>query len=212
MHRSAQVSLYFLYNLDKLRIFVDLAERHWNEELKQYNESNLETDEATCWDRYKYCNDLSAHFQEIFPQYQRQSFLLMLVSLFEDYLNQLCLSLHIERKLSCNLKDYDGYDSGIERAKNYLKKIAKVNVPTETKSWQQIINAQKIRNTIAHNAGHLDEKLHIKQLQIVAKSSNLNSQQFARIHLEINQAYLFEVIEAMSNIANELGLNTKENA
>jgi hypothetical protein len=210
VRKSDQVSSYFLYDLDKLRIFVELTERHWCEELAKYNESNLETDESICWDRYQYRNDLSAHFQEIFPQHQKQSFLLMLVSLFEDYLNQLCISLYIERKLCCNLKDYNG--SGIERAKKYLKKLAKINVPTETKSWQKIIDARDIRNIIVHNAGHLDEELHSKQLQIVAKNSNLDSQQFARIHLKINQAYLFEVIEAMSNIASELSLNTKVNA
>lgn len=208
MKKPDQVSLYFLSDLDKFRIFVELSERHWSEELIKYNESDLETNEFICWDRYKYRNDLSAHFQEVFPQYQKQSFLLMLVSFFEDYLNQLCHSFHFEKGLSCTLKDYSG--SGLERAKNYLRKVAKIEVPTGTFSWSKVIEARDIRNVIAHNAGHLDEELHSKQLRIVAKNLNLNSHQFARVHLEVTQAYVFEVIEAMTSVVNDLWRYTME--
>ncbi|HHF3095074.1 TPA: hypothetical protein ACPJ00_004007 [Vibrio diabolicus] len=208
MHKPDQVSLYFLSDLEKFRIFVELSERHWSEELIKYNKSDLETNEFICWDRYKYRNDLSAHFQEVFPQYQKQSFLLMLVSFFEDYLNQLCHSFHFEKGLSCTLKDYSG--SGLERAKNYLRKVAKIEVPTGTFSWSKVIEARDIRNVIAHNAGHLNEELHSKQLRIVAKNLNLNSHQFARVHLEVTQVYVFEVIEAMTSVVNDLWRYTME--
>ena len=208
MQKPDQISLYFLSDLEKFRIFVELSERHWSEELIKYNESDLETNEFICWDRYKYRNDLSAHFQEVFPQYQKQSFLLMLISFFEDYLNQLCHSFHFEKGLSCTLKDYSG--SGLERAKNYLRKVAKIEVPTGTFSWSKVIEARDIRNVIAHNAGHLDEELHSKQLRIVAKNLNLNSHQFARVHLEITQVYVVEVIEAMTSVVNDLWRYTME--
>lgn len=208
MQKPDQISLYFLSDLEKFRIFVELSERHWSEELIKYNESDLETNEFICWDRYKYRNDLSAHFQEVFPQYQKQSFLLMLISFFEDYLNQLCHSFHFEKGLSCTLKDYSS--SGIERAKNYLRKVAKIEVPTGTFSWSKVIEARDIRNVIAHNAGHLDEELHSKQLRIVAKNLNLNSHQFARVHLEITQVYVVEVIEAMTSVVNDLWRYTME--
>ena len=207
MQKSEQVSPYFLYDLERFRIFVELSDRHWEEESIKYNESDIETDERTCWDRYRYRSDLSAHFQEIFPQYQKQSYLLMLVSLFEDYLNQLCNSLHFENDFCCSLKEYNG--SGIERAKRYLVKIAKISVPTEIKSWNQIIDARDIRNIVAHNAGHLDKESHKKQLKIVNKSPNLDTEEHARVHLNIKQVYLFEVIEAMENVANILWRSTK---
>lgn len=209
MQKPDQMSLYFLSDLEKFQIFVELSERHWSEELIKYNESDIGTNESICWDKYKYRNDLSTHFQEVFPQYQKQSFLLMLVSLFEDYLNQLCHSFHFEKGLSCTLKDYNG--SGIERAKNYLRKVAKIEVPTGTVSWGKVIEARDIRNIIAHNAGHLDEALHSKQLRIVDKNLNLNSHQFVRVHLEVTQAYVFEVIAAMTSIVKELWRHTAEN-
>ncbi|HIF9136055.1 TPA: hypothetical protein ACX6SI_000564 [Photobacterium damselae] len=210
MQKSDQVSLYFLSDLDKFRVFVELSERHWSEEVTKYNKSDIEIDETICWERYKYRNNLSAHLQEVFPQYQKQSFLLMLVSLFEDYLNQLCHSLHFEKELSSNLKEHKG--SGIERAKKYLSKVAKINVPAGTKPWSTIIDARDIRNIIAHNAGHLDEEMHSKQLNLVAKNDHLKAHNFARVHLEVTQVYLFEVIEAMISITNQLWYNTKKDA
>ena len=110
--------------------------------------------------------------------------------------------------MSCTLKGYSG--SGIERAKNYLRKVVKIEVPTGTFSWSKVIEARDIRNVIAHNAGHLDEELHSKQLEIVAKNFNLNSHQFARVHLEITQEYVVEVIEAMTSVVNDLWRYTME--
>ena len=207
MKKSDQVAPYFLYDLDKIRVFIELSERHWKEESIKYNESDLETDEATCRDRYKYRNDLSAHFDSIFPQYQKQSYLVMLVSLFEDYLNQFCHNLYLEKALCCKLKDYDG--GGIERAKKYLTKVALVKIPTGTQFWQRIIEARDLRNIVAHNAGHLDEELHKKHFQIVANNEHLESEKFARVHLDVKQSYLFEIVDAMENFAKEISINLK---
>ncbi|WP_251977611.1 hypothetical protein [Salinicola avicenniae] len=142
----------------------------------------------------------------MFPQYQKQSFLLILVSLFEDYLNQLCHGFNFEKDLNCVLKDYPGL--GVEREKNYLRKVAGIEVPTGAVSWGRVVEARDIRNIIAHNAGHLDEELHSKQLRIVAKSLSLNSHKFARVHLEVTQVSIFEIIEAMTSVAKELWRNT----
>ncbi|WP_165735071.1 hypothetical protein [Pseudoalteromonas sp. C8] len=207
MKKSDQFAAYFLYDLDKIRVFIELSERHWNEESTKYNESDLEADESTYWDRYKYRNDLSAHFDSIFPQYQKQSYLVMLVSLFEDYLNQFCYSLYLERSLCCELKDYKG--KGIERAKTYLTKIALVKVPTKTKFWQRIIEARELRNIVAHNAGHLDEELHKRHFKIVNGNKHLESEKFARVHLNIKQSYLVEIIDAMENFTKEMSINLK---
>lgn len=206
MKRPDQVSSYFLYDLDKFRIFCELSLRHWEEEAVRYNNADLEVDESTFWDRYRYRNDLSTDFQEGFPQYQKQSFLLMLVSIFEDYLNQLCNSSYIEQALPRSLKDFRGI--GIERAKKYLKKEADIDVPTDTADWNKVIEARDIRNIIAHNAGHIDEEAHQKHLKIVARNSNLAYQEFARIHLDVTYEYLSEVIKAMKNVACGIKLIT----
>lgn len=208
MQKSDQVSLYFLNDLDYFRVFSRISEIHWNEELVEYNNSDIETNEKIYWDKYRYRNDLSAHIQSTFPQYQRQSFLLMLVSIFEDYLNHLCHSLHFERNLCSTLRECRG--TGIERAYRYLNKIADFKVDVGTSSWEKVREARDIRNIIAHNAAHIDEELHRKQFCIVEKNSNLNYHRYARVHLEIKQAYILEVIEAMNAIANTLWRKTTD--
>ncbi|WP_077340879.1 hypothetical protein [Pseudocolwellia agarivorans] len=207
MQKSDQVSLYFLDALEKIRFFVNISDRHMKEEFTKYTETDIETDETTYWDRYQYRNDLSMHFKKTFPQYQKQSHLLMLVSFFEDYLNQLCHSIHFEQDLNITVKDLSG--SGIERAKNYLKKVVNIQIPTNTNCWKKIIEARDIRNIVAHNAGYLDKKSHQKHFQIVKRNSHLDSEEFARVHLNIKQEFLLEVISAMENVVNAIWKNTK---
>lgn len=57
----------------------------------------------------------------------------------------------------------------------------------------------------------VDEELHSKQLRIVAKSLNLNLHKFVRAGLEIKLMYIFDIIEAMASVANELWHNTTDN-
>lgn len=209
MLKPDQVSLYFLNELDKFCFFVELSERHWQEEFVRYSESDLEKDEATCWDRYKYRSDLSSYFGEVFPQYQTRSLLLMLVSLFEDYMNQLCLSFESEQSLCCCFKDING--SGIERAKKYLEKVAKVHIPVDSSAWVKITQARDIRNLVAHNAGHLDKQSHSKQLGIVGINIHLKLHEFARDHLEIEPSFVKEIVDAMTEFVKELLSKNAEN-
>jgi hypothetical protein len=113
-----QVSIYFMQQLESFRVFIELSERQWREESTSYERSlNIDEDEALSWERYGYRNDLAANITQEFPQYQRQSQLIMLISLFEDYLNQLCLSFKKANRSNVALTDIKG--SGIERAKTY---------------------------------------------------------------------------------------------
>jgi hypothetical protein len=52
VQKSDEVSFYFLDALEKTRFFVNISERHLKEEFTKYTETDIETDEATCWDRY----------------------------------------------------------------------------------------------------------------------------------------------------------------
>jgi len=191
-----QVSSYFMQKLESFQAFIELSERQWREESASYERSlNIDENEALSWDRYGYRNDLAANITQVFPQYQRQSHLIMVISLFEDYLNQLCLSFKSASRLNAALTDIKG--SGIERAKTYLKKSVGIPFPSDHDSWKQILDAQLIRNIIAHNGGHLDEVQHSKHLKVVKASDNLGSEVFARLHLIIDAEYLPSLVSAM---------------
>ena len=198
-----QVSSYFIQKFESFRVFIQLSERQWREESSSYELSlNIDEQEAWSWDRYSYKNDLAANITQGFPQYQRQSQLIMIVALFEDYLNQLCLSFKAANTLDVTLTDIKG--SGIDRAKNYLKKVVGISFPSQGDSWKKILDAQLIRNIVAHNAGHLDEIKHDKHLKVVRASDNLNYEVFSRLHLIIEAGYLPSLVSAMEEHAEAL--------
>jgi hypothetical protein len=145
---------------------------------------------------------LAANITQEFPQYQRQSQLIMAISLFEDYLNQLCLSFKHANRSNIALTDIKG--SGIVRAKTYLKKVIGIPFPTDGDSWKKIRYAQLIRNIVAHNGGHLDKVQHSEHLKVVNASDNLNAEVFARSHLIIEEDYLPSLVSAMEIHATAL--------
>ncbi len=194
MKEPIQECYYFREDLEKYKIFVELSELHWKEEFEKYSLEIAGDVETQVAERYGYKNDLCAHIESEFPQYQRQSYLFMIVAKFEDFVRQLCLSLQEHKHYSDSIESIKG--SGIERGKKYLKMVCGILVPDDAR-WSIIMDAQNIRNIIAHNAGHLDPDKHTKQIEIIRKSDGLESEEYARIHLSVTGAYLIEIIESM---------------
>ncbi len=90
-----QVVAYFSNELDSFKLFIEMSERNWSEELMLYKSSINEDHEPTL-QRFDYRRDLSAKLSDTFPQYQRKSYLIMLVSIFEDFMNHLCRSVELD--------------------------------------------------------------------------------------------------------------------
>jgi hypothetical protein len=196
-----QVVAYFSDELESYKLFIEMSERNWIEEFERYTSAELEDHELTLH-RFYYRNDLSTKLSDDFPQYQRKSYLIMLVSIFEDFMNQLCRSVEAHLGLKMSFTDFNGF--GIERAKQYLSKLSSISLPVSGKEWKLIKDAQAIRNVIAHAAGHIDEKAHLKQLKIIDNSQNLDSERYARTHLNIDNEYILNLISAMKGFSNKL--------
>lgn len=92
-----------------------------------------------------------------FEQIQWRSNFLVLYSLFEYVLNEICYV--IEKKSSLNLKLKDIHGTGIERARDYLVKVARVEKPFKSKHWQRAKLLSDIRNKIVHSNGEIDERM-----------------------------------------------------
>jgi len=186
-----------------------MSERNWVEELDKYKYklSILEEHEPT-FHRFNYRNDLTSKLSNDYPQYQRKSYLIMLVSLFEDFMNQLCRSVEVDLDIKVSFTDFTG--SGIERAKLYLSKLSTLSLPVSGAEWTQIKDAQAICNVIAHAAGYIDKKTHSKQLKVIDWNDNLVVEQYARTHLNINSEYVFDLIIAMKIFTNKLLIACKK--
>ncbi|WP_061250212.1 hypothetical protein [Leptospira alstonii] len=84
-----------------------------------------------------------------------RSFFILTYSYFENYLNTLC-SLYITSfpETTLSVKDISG--KGIERAKTYLEKVAKLEPMTTNSEWEKLLALNAVRNKIVH-AGSLSD-------------------------------------------------------
>ncbi len=99
--------------------------------------------------------DLDGIFKEYFPSLQRRSALLTLSGYFEHELDKLCSLYKSENSYSLSFSDLSG--KGIDRAINYLEKVASLDVHKTSSEWNHIKSIQKIRNLIVHQDGNLKD-------------------------------------------------------
>ena len=92
-------------------------------------------------------------FGNYFPNLQRCSALVTIWGYFEHELDKLCLLYQSEKSYKLALSDLTR--KGIDRAVNYLQKVAGLDPHKESKEWFQLKNIQKIRNIIVHKDGKL---------------------------------------------------------
>jgi hypothetical protein len=89
---------------------------------------------------------------EDYPELLFQSLFIAVYSHFERYLINFCNRICESETLS--LKPKDLFGNGIRRSQAYLKKVALLNFPDNTKEWQIIILLSGIRNKLVHDPEH----------------------------------------------------------
>lgn len=83
----------------------------------------------------------------------QKSITISLCSFLEKALNDLSQDLY--RKHDYPIKLTDLKHSGIERAKDYLKEFAKINIGRLTPEWSRLKDLSKIRNYLVHALGEI---------------------------------------------------------
>ncbi|MEZ9553356.1 hypothetical protein AB4248_00260 [Vibrio splendidus] len=97
-----------------------------------------------------FVDDIYWDLNETYPTIQRQSELISIYTLLENSLNQLCFTC--EKYVENPIKMADLSSKGIVgKYKKYLEKVVQIKFPSESDSWNEIINIQEIRNAIVHN-------------------------------------------------------------
>jgi hypothetical protein len=204
MKKPIQMVYYFSHELDEYKTFVRMSERYWVEECEKYEQSQLEEndDNDELLKRFDYRTDLSVYLESAFPQYQRKSYLVILLSMFEDFLNQLCMSVKSECHLNISYVDFAG--SGVDRAKDYLRKTSPLGFPAYSSEWEKIKKAYAIRNVVVHAAGYIDPEKHKNQMVIVSADDYLDSESYARIHLVLSEEYIYELVSTLQSLCTQL--------
>jgi len=201
MKSPKQEAAYFYNELIAFEDLIRLQERYWIEELERYEQSLNSDDESIAY-RFNYRSDLLADLEDKYPQYQRRSYLIMLVAMFEDFLNQFAFCVQDHCSISSKFAAFPG--KGTEKVKKYLSKETVLKFPSQTLEWNNIWKAQQIRNVIVHAAGFLDPIKHKGQAKIVHDDPFLSTENYARVRLILYRQYLPAVIENMKSFSNKL--------
>jgi hypothetical protein len=98
--------------------------------------------------------DEAWRLHDVFPSLQATSAFLMAYGMFEKTMNELAREAGVSVGTELKLADLHG--QGIERAKNFLSKVCKVESPFKSPEWDAISNFAKLRNVMAHTFGELD--------------------------------------------------------
>lgn len=148
----------FATKFDNVKNFVTEVESFINSEVRKLGK---EFDEAVKRLSKEERRDAEDYYSDVFYQYQeyteilRRSLFSYIYSVIENMLNDLCNSERESKKLKLSLSDLSG--KGIERAKNYLKKVAEIQFPAESGEWQELKVYNLVRNCLVHREGELGD-------------------------------------------------------
>jgi hypothetical protein len=166
------------FDLENLRLHCgftkDILEKEQSEFKKQFDEK-LESLKGDARQNYlEWQADNHFYLFDIFPSLQWLSLFNTAYSVFEKNMNYICRLA--ERKTRSNFKLNDLNGQGIERAKLYLKKVANIDAPFNSQSWQKIKKYAELRNVMAHATGELDlsNDKHKKILEFACHHPNIN--------------------------------------
>jgi hypothetical protein len=202
--------------IDLLRSHVQGLEKQIDESIKIYEKERIATDVEHDDEGYPFVileehrgvestpNDLEAIFEYYFPNLQRRSTLIILFSFLEHQLNQLCKLFANAQQLKIVHTDLKG--TGIDRSRDYLKKVICLPINDNSSLWQEIKKIQEIRNVVAHNDAQLVNDKVIKYLNESPYLSRANESYYDYDLDEINivEGYLTYVLNTFDSYCGEL--------
>jgi hypothetical protein len=161
-----------LYEFEALEAHRDFAEKHFTATAQALEERFAAEIAALPDDERNGHNDIwMDEYQvtaEILPRLQWYAQFLVAYSTFEHSLQRLCDIVKGRSGLPISYKDLAG--AGIQRASEYLKKMAEVRTPFETPEWQRALLLGEVRNRIAHMNGGVPIQVEQKSLYQRAKT------------------------------------------
>jgi hypothetical protein len=120
---------------------------------------------------------------------------------FEDDLNELCRSIASKQKLTQSLESIKG--RGIERARAWLRKVARPDVGRIDAEWQKIKAYQDVRNVLIHAAGFLNASnpQHDRVVKFSRrKGSGLAIRRYARVEVNLSAKFLPAFIDTLERL------------
>ena len=143
-------------------------------------------------------------FEEQMPTKLRYSFVVQIWIIVENRLNELCSEIKSRNKLDINANEFKG--SQIEKAKIFLKKVAKINL--EQSQWTKVKQFQLIRDCIIHADGNIRKSNKASTLRDYVKAASgieINQNGNIFISKDFIESHLLLVKGFFDSIYNEAG-------
>lgn len=150
--------------LQELEKFMEIAESGLEDSLVSFNSwldkkaSNIPESEKS--DFYENYSEEHWSFSKSFPHLLRYSWFVACYSFLENELISLCDTCY--KNLKLNKKPPS---SGIFKAKDYLTDAAGIQFPVKSQWWKEICVYNKLRNSIVHDNGLVEEKKGSKEIK-----------------------------------------------
>ncbi|MGG0091264.1 hypothetical protein [Bacillus altitudinis] len=158
--------------------FMVFSEEEFNKRESSFLNSLSEDELSSCKEEgFLHFRD---PFAKRFEQLRRYSFLVMIHSLLEEYVVELCRGVKDEeetRKQKRRVSKWEGFDWGnsgstLDKVEKFFKNELKVQFPNQTKEWKIIKDVNLIRNQLVHNGGGIGRSRNYKRVNKIVKKMN----------------------------------------
>ncbi len=191
--------------LDELKKYLDITEKYLQKakaEFKAWSDERVkELPAEQHQEFYDFYQDDYWQYAEKFPRILRNSFLVSAHSLLEYEMNVICRRLKKEHQIPISWNDLRG--DVLERAKLYCK-LARLDLPYNDKTWQEINHYSKVRNCIIHKNGLLKEFQDDQDLIAYVTKKGIISQDTIEQELALTEQFCAEVVETIQAFLEKL--------
>jgi hypothetical protein len=182
MFRRGADARFYLMVLHPLRDYIDYldeAEANLEKQKLKLIEMSKELDDEEQDEFWDWYIDDYYTYSELYPSILKTSVFISIYSFFEYQLLKQCTNKEILSSIK---------DKGIDKGKEYFKKVFGIHSPFQSENWKFIKDCNKIRNVIVHNGGNMDTILDENKQQeirnIISRVPGLNISKHGNILIE----------------------------
>ncbi len=130
-------------------------------------------------------------------QYYRQSAFLLLYAFLEDGLYKICQLIEAHFKHNLSPDDLNG--SGIIKYRNYLEKVARIEISNDI--WLRLDDYRFVRNQLAHEFGEIDKESKKKITTIVNNQAYLKLDDWGFTgYIKMEEEFLNQVVGDLESL------------
>ncbi|MGE7658263.1 hypothetical protein ACQKL7_10260 [Bacillus altitudinis] len=192
--------------------FMDFSEKEFNKRESEY--LNSQSDEELSDFKKEGMLEFLDPYARDFERMRRYSFVVMIHSLLEEYVVELCRGEKDEEetiKQKRRVSKWEGFarsnsGSTLNKVEQFFKNELKVKFPNQTKEWKIIKDVNVIRNELVHNGGDIGRSRNCKKVsKIIEKMKDISIGNYNTIVLD--KDFCFNYLRTIESFLSNLYKN-----